>query len=246
MQTVAPTISVITICYNAGHALRHTVASVCSQTYPHVEYIVVDGVSTDRSLETINDYYPLISRIISEPDNGIYDAMNKGLSIASGDYVCFMNAGDSFASRDTLSDALGGITGELPDIIYGETDIVDSEYRYVRHRRLRAPEQLKYESFRHGMVVCHQSFYARRSIAPLYDTQYQFSADVDWCLHILRRAQHIHNTHLTLTHYLEEGTTTRNHCASLRERFRIMRRHYGFIPTLTSHIYFGLRMPFVR
>lgn len=243
MQTTytLPSISVITICYNAGVLLRPTVASVCDQTYPHVEYIVIDGASSDGSLETIADYRPCITTLLSEKDKGIYDAMNKGLALATGDYVCFMNAGDTFASPDTLSQALGVLRSPLPGVVYGETDIVDEDFRFVRHRRLRAPEHLKFNSFKHGMVVCHQSFYALRSLAPMYDTGYRFSADVDWCLRILKQSTHNHNTHLVLTHYMEEGATTRNHHASLKERFRIMSRHYGFLQTCLLHIYFVVR-----
>lgn len=246
MQPTSPSISVITVSYNAGTHLRATVRSVCSQTYPHIEYIIVDGGSDDGSLDGIQELLPHSSRLISEPDKGIYDAMNKGLKIATGDYVCFMNAGDRFASEETLTLALSPLTPPLPDVIYGDTDIVDADFRFVRRRRLRAPEELSFGSFKHGMVVCHQSFYARRSIAPMYDTRYRFSADVDWCLRILRHAKLTYNTHTTLTHYMEEGATTRNHRASLRERFEIMAKHYGLLRTLAYHLFFVLRAPLLK
>lgn len=236
-----PSISVITICYNAGALLLHTVESVCSQSYPHIEYIVIDGASSDGSLDTIAAYRDRIHQLISEPDKGIYDAMNKGLMLATGDYVCFMNAGDAFASSDTLSLALSHISTPYPHVIYGETDIVDGAYRFVRHRRLHAPERLTAGSFKYGMIVCHQSFYALRSIAPKYDTRYRFSADVDWCIKILKLSKHTHNTHTILTHYLEEGATTHNHRASLKERFCIMAKHYGWLQTSLLHLYFVIR-----
>ena len=243
MQTgvYQPTISVITICYNAGAHLRLTVASVCTQDYPNIEYIIIDGASTDGSLDTICEYRDRISKIVSEKDKGIYDAMNKGLHLATGEYICYMNAGDTFYSPDTLSKAFGSIGTTRPDVIYGQTDIVDSQFRFVRHRRLEAPHKLTYKSFKHGMVVCHQSFYARRALAPDFDLSYRFSADVDWCIKILKRSKHNHYTGLTLTNYLEEGATTKNRMKSLKERYAIMSKHYGMIQTFFLHLYFVVR-----
>ncbi|MDO5035703.1 MAG: glycosyltransferase family 2 protein [Porphyromonas sp.] len=241
-------ISIITICFNCKEQLRRTIASVSSQTYPEVEYIVVDGGSTDGSLQIIEEAHQagIVTRYISEPDHGIYDAMNKGLRMATMDYLCFMNAGDTFHSPETLSKALGAISpNSYPTVIYGETNLVDHEGQFIKRRELRAPKKLTASSFRKGMLVCHQSFYALRSRAPLYDESYRFSADYDWCLKILEQPGcTTHNTQLVLTDYLHEGLTTQNRWVSLKERFEIMKRHYGILPTLLSHLYFLLRYPF--
>ena len=240
---LTPKFSVITVCYNAQATLEDTIQSVIAQTYHHVEYIIVDGASKDRTLSIINRYRDRIATVVSEPDKGLYDAMNKGLRLATGDYVCFLNAGDSFHEDDTLQQMVHTLREltELPDVLYGETELVDAEGHFVRMRRLQAPEHLTWRSFRHGMLVCHQAFFAKRTLAEPYDLSYRFSADFDWCIRIMKKSKVLHNTHLTLIDYLEEGMTTRNHKASLHERFRIMARHYGWLSTVAHHAWFVVR-----
>ena len=239
---LTPKFSVITVTYNAATVLEDTIQSVISQTYHHVEYIIVDGGSTDGTLDIIGHYRDRIATVVSEPDKGLYDAMNKGMHLATGDYLCFLNAGDSFHEDDTLQSIAHSLTGSaLPDVIYGQTALVDNEGHFVRMRRLSAPERLDWKSFRQGMLVCHQAFFAKRTLAEPYDLRYRFSADFDWCIRVMKRAQTLHNTHLTLIDYLEEGMTTRNRRASLRERFRIMVKHYGWASTVLHHAWFVVR-----
>lgn len=101
MHSVHPTpkFSVITVTYNAEKVLEDTIQSVIAQTYHHVEYIIVDGASKDGTLSIIDRYRPRIHTVVSEPDKGLYDAMNKGIALASGDYLCFLNAGDCISRR---------------------------------------------------------------------------------------------------------------------------------------------------
>ena len=168
--------------------------------------------------------------------------MNKGIALATGDYLCFLNAGDSFHEDDTLQKMVHSINGnELPDILYGETALVDTERHFLRMRRLSAPETLNWKSFKQGMLVCHQAFFPRHTLIEPYDLQYRFSADFDWCIRIMKKARTFHNTHLILIDYLAEGMTTQNHKASLLERFRIMTRHYGLLSTLAHHAWFVVR-----
>ncbi|MDO5016974.1 MAG: glycosyltransferase family 2 protein [Porphyromonas sp.] len=239
-------ISVITVCYNAEKELPVTLRSVSEQDYPYIEYIVVDGDSRDGTMELLHQHQSNIDVLISEKDTGIYDAMNKGIRAATGDYLCFMNAGDTFHAPDTLSRVFERVGERQPDVLYGETVIVDDQRRFVRNRRLRAPQSLTKRSFLSGMMVCHQSFYAKRSVAPLYDLRYRFSSDYDWCLNILDRTSDTFNTDLILTDYLSEGATTRHHRASLKERFRIMRKHFGWLPTLWSHLKIAVRLIYLR
>lgn len=240
---VHPKFSIITVTYNAGAVLEDTIQSVITQTYRNVEYIIVDGGSKDHTLDIINRYREHIHTLVSEPDKGLYDAMNKGIRLATGDYLCFLNAGDELHEDDTLQLMVHSITGtELPDVLYGETAIVDEEGHFLRMRRLSAPEDLNWKSFKDGMLVCHQAFFPRRALAEPYDLRYRFSADFDWCIRIMKKSHTLHNTHLTLIDYLNEGMTTRNHRASLHERFRIMCRHYGYLSTLARHAWFALRL----
>lgn len=239
-----PKFSIITVTYNAAAVIEDTLQSVITQTYKNIEYIIVDGASTDRTMEIIGRYRKHIHTVVSEPDRGLYDAMNKGIRLATGDYVCFLNAGDELHEDDTLQlivHSLTGLTG-LPDVIYGRTAIVDEEGHFLRMRRLEPPENLTWHSFRQGMLVCHQAFFARRDHAVPYDLRYRFSADFDWCIRVMKQSAVLHNTRLTLIDYLNEGMTTRNHRASLIERFRIMCRHYGYVQTILLHLKFALRL----
>lgn len=238
-----PKFSIITVTYNAAQVLEDTIQSVITQTYKGVEYIIIDGGSKDGTLDIINRYKTHIHTVISEPDKGLYDAMNKGIRVATGNYICFLNAGDALHEDDTLLLMVHSITGEvLPDVLYGETQLVDEEGHFVRMRRLSAPEQLTWKSFQKGMLVCHQAFFARRELVEPYDLHYRFSADFDWCIRIMKKSHNLHNTHLTLIDYLNEGMTTRNHKASLKERFHIMCKHYGYVSTVLHHIGFVFRL----
>ena len=157
---LTPKFSIITVTYNAEAVLEDTILSVISQTYHHIEYIIIDGASKDRTLSIAERYRDRITQIVSEPDKGLYDAMNKGINLATGDYLCFLNAGDSFHEDDTLQQMVHTLgIGELPDVIYGETALVNKERHFLRMRRLSAPEVLTWKSFKQGMLVCHQAFF---------------------------------------------------------------------------------------
>lgn len=138
-----PKFSIITVTFNAGKVLEKTIQSVISQTYRNVEYILVDGKSKDNTLSIADTYKERIHSLISEPDKGLYDAMNKGIRLATGDYLCFLNAGDKFHDKDTLQRMVDSLKeGELPDVLYGETAIVDESGNFLHMRRLSTPEDL--------------------------------------------------------------------------------------------------------
>ena len=253
--------SVITITYNAESVLQRTLDSVRAQTYEDLEHLVIDGASTDGTLAMAESYKSLSDAsdighkviIRSEPDDGIYDAMTKGLTQASGDYIVFMNAGDSFPHSDTLEQVahrchLNELPSDsLPAVLYGHTDIVDGDGHFLHLRRLQPPQKLTWRSFRHGMLVCHQAFYARTDIAKnlQYDTRYKYSADVDWCIRVMKEADRLalplQNIDMVVANYTEEGTTTRHHRESLRERYRVMAHHYGQVSTFLMHGWFAVR-----
>ena len=238
-----PRFSIITVTYNAEKVIEETIQSVITQTYKNYEYIIIDGASKDNTLSVIDKYKDMISNVVSEPDKGLYDAMNKGIAAATGDYLCFLNAGDSFHEDDTLQLMVHSINdNELPDVLYGETAIVNKEGHFLHMRRLQTPEKLTWKSFKQGMLVCHQAFFAKRSLAEPFNLSYRFSADFDWCIRVMKKAKTLHNTHITVIDYLDEGLTTQNHKASLKERFRIMAKHYGWISTVAYHIWFVIRL----
>ena len=243
--------TIITCTYDASKYIDRTLESVRGQSYPHIEHFIIDGVSKDDTVKKAQTYaydshYPVIVK--SEPDKGLYDAMNKGIQLAKGNYIIFLNAGDVFHEEDTLTCIAEQLKGKpLPGVIYGDTDIVDEEGNFIRKRRLTPPEKLSWKSFKQGMLVCHQSFYARTDIAKQvpYNLIYKYSADVDWCIRIMKEAEkqglELWNTHKTLCSYLEGGMTEKSHRASLKERFMVMSDHYGMLTTILQHLWFVVR-----
>ena len=151
-----PVISIITVCYNAEKEIVATLKSVKEQTFKGYEYIIIDGASKDNTLKVVVDSGVEPTHLVSEKDNGIYDAMNKALFIAKGEYLMFLNAGDSLYSPNTLQHIADVAQKENPDVIYGDTAIVDADRKYLRPRKLRPPKQLTRNSFKNGMLVCHQ------------------------------------------------------------------------------------------
>lgn len=250
-------ITVATVTYNAEKLIERTINSVEQQTYEHVEHLIVDGNSQDDTLERIHHYQERNSNAevrheiacLSEPDEGLYDAMNKAIDMATGNYIIFLNAGDRFHTPHTLEDIAkaASTTQKLPAVIYGDTNLVDNDGNFLRKRRLTPPEHLNWKSFKQGMLVCHQAFFAHMDLVRKfhYDRQYRFSADFDWCIRIMREAARqklpLTNARIIVSDYLSEGLTTRNHKASLRERFWIMSHHYGFISTSFYHLWFIIR-----
>jgi len=243
MTQHAPVFSVITVTYNASRWLESTILSVLNQSYPQIEYLIIDGGSTDGTVDIIKQYEAGLAYWISEPDKGLYDAMNKGLQQATGDYVWFINAGDTIYTADTVQKIVNSLKKKvsLPDIIYGDTMMVDARGRSLGLRRLRPPKKLTWKSFKMGMLVCHQSFIAKREIVPAYDVTYKLVSDYDWTIQSLKNAKDTHDTHLVLTNFLEAGLSSVNRKVSLQERYEIMAKYYGAIPTFFRHIWFAMR-----
>jgi len=228
-----PKLSVITVVYNNVKDIETTMLSVLNQTYSNIEYIVIDGLSTDGTLREIKKYWHKI-KLISEKDEGIYDAMNKGLSIATGDYVLFMNSGDEIYAPDTVAKVFAA--ADDVDIYYGETEMIDAGGQSLGQRRHKAPNNFTWRSFKYGMSVSHQAIYIRRSLTEPYDGKYQLSADIDWILKAAKKARKIVQVDGYVAKYLVGGMSKQKHKQSLQERFDIMKRYYGLMPTLFNHL----------
>ncbi|MBX3101800.1 MAG: glycosyltransferase [Bacteroidetes bacterium] len=240
----SPLVSIITVTYRAQEVLPLTLESVASQTLAGIEHILVDGASPDNTPGQIAAYaaqapYPV--RWVSEKDQGLYDAMNKGLAMAGGEWVCFMNAGDCFYTSDTLAQALDQAT-DTTDVLYGHTMMVDAQGRELglrSHKKL--PSSLHWRHFRQGMVVGHQALLVRRRIAQTYDLQYRYSGDIDWSIRTLKQAREIRHTGLIIDRFLEGGVSHTRRKEALKERWHIIRRHYGWLTALWVHLGIGLR-----
>lgn len=225
-------LSIITITFNAEATLERTIESIENQDFKDIEYIIVDGRSTDGTMDIVHRHEAIVNKWVSEPDKGLYDAMNKGLRMATGDYVWFINAGDEIAEPSTVSRFINTDA----DIIYGDTVMTDMNGNVIGNRRLTPPEKLDWKSFKDGMLVSHQAFVARRSLCGEYDLNFRFSADFDWCIRIMKKSSEIENSHMTLARFLDGGITKQNIIPGLRERFRIMMHHYGLLSTVMHHI----------
>lgn len=245
MQNQFPVFSIITVVYNGEKLLPGTMDSVLRQTYPHIEYIVVDGASKDQTVQIIESYSRKMPNLrwISEKDRGLYDAMNKGLAMATGDFVQFLNGGDHLHADDTI-ERLAALVSAQTDVLYGETLLVDDERKpagamsELSTRKL--PKQLRWLDYLGGMLVVHQSFIPRRNIAPAY-MENNLCADFDWCIRILKNSRENVHSSLVITDYLMGGMSKQRHRQSLKDRFFVMRTHFGLARTLLAHAWIVLR-----
>lgn len=235
-----PKISIITIVYNNVRDIEYTISSVIKQTYKNIEYIIIDGASNDGTIDIINKYHDQVDVFVSEKDKGIYDAMNKGLGKASGDYVLFLNSGDELYDKQTIQCVVD--SGNDADIIYGETKLVDEHRNIIGTRRHKVPENFNWKSFKYGMNICHQSIYVKRAIAEPYDIQYKLSADIDWVIRAAKKAKSAQNVHSFVTKYLVGGMSKQRHKQSLQERYTIFKKHYGTLPNWINHGVIALRL----
>lgn len=181
-------VTVITVCYNSAATLADALASVASQSWPHVEHIIVDGASTDGTLALIESSKDGVAKVVSEPDAGIYDAMNKGLHLASGDMVGFLNADDVFAHENVIADIVNTFTREAADVVYGDLDYVSSRNPARVIRSWRSGDFSRAQLCM-GWMPPHPTFYIRRSLVDRiggFDVSYRIAADYDFMLRYLR------------------------------------------------------------
>lgn len=234
-----PLLTVITIVYNNIKHIERTMLSVLNQTYTPIEYIVIDGASTDGTVDIINTYKDKISLFISEKDKGIYHAMNKGLALAKGDYVLFMNSGDEIYAPTTVKNLL---QPPYVDIYYGETEMINENLQSLGQRRHKAPDNINVSSFKYGMPVSHQAIYVRTNLASPFNLKYYLSADIDWLLNILQKTKTCCKSKNYVAKYMVGGISKTKHWQSLKERFIIMKTYYGLWHTLYYHSIIALNL----
>ena len=235
-----PKLTVITVIFNNVRDIERTIKSVVGQTFKDIEYLIVDGASTDGTLEIITRYRDKISKMISERDGGIYFAMNKGLALATGDFVLFMNSGDEIYDAKTVERVFSVATDA--DIYYGETEMYNDSWQSLGCRRHRVPDKFNWRSFKYGMSVSHQAIYIRKSIISPYDTSYKYSADIDWIIRAAKKAKKIAKVDGYVAKYLVGGISKKKHRESLIERYKIFRKYYGFVPNIFNHFIIALNL----
>jgi glycosyltransferase involved in cell wall biosynthesis len=191
-NTQFPLITIITVNYNNADALEKTIGSVIRQNYHHIEYVVVDGASTDNSVDIIKKYEKYIAVWKSEKDTGIYNAMNKGISLATGDWICFLNSGDIFPDNEIVGKIAEEIIqdNENQDIVYGDIFIQKGDGT-LKEKTAKEPCNL------HRMFFCHQSAFVKTDILRkyLFDERYKLSADFKFfkqCYYDGRKFKHLH------------------------------------------------------
>lgn len=182
-------VSIITVCFNIAETIEDTIKSVLSQDYKNIEYIVVDGGSTDGTLEKINNYRHKIAKVISEPDKGIYDAMNKGLKASTGDILATLNGDDVYADRTAVSQIAEFIQDNSLDAAYGDLIYVDRhDSRHVK--RFWQPGQYKKGAFCHGWVIPHPTFFCRKEIFErfgYFNDNLRIAADFELMLRLIEK-----------------------------------------------------------
>jgi glycosyltransferase involved in cell wall biosynthesis len=231
-------LSIITITYNAEQFLERTIQSILAQTDQDFEYIIIDGKSKDGTLQIAEKYKNRVNQLISEPDKGLYDAMNKGLKTATGDFVWFMNAGDEINDKETVSRIAQSVT-EQTDVLYADTYFVNNEGKIEGLRSEitphRLPKNLTWQDMKLGMLVCHQAFIARKSIAPLF-MENNLSADIDWEIECLKRAREVTYLDFVVAKYLIGGISNKQLKRSLLDRYEVLKKHFGLLGAITAHV----------
>jgi len=232
------TLSIISIAFNNYAGLRNTLEIFEKYSFKNdIEIVIVDGGSNDETPNYLK-HQTLTSNWVSEPDKGIYDAMNKGLKMATGKYVWFLNSGDYAYNSYSVESVLSNLE-KNPDVIYGETMLVKVDGSEIGTRSTQTtrklPTHLDWKSFKMGMSVGHQAFIIKRELAQMYNTAYTHVADIDWIIENLKQSKTIINTNITIACFTVDGHSTKHRKASNRERFKVLQKHYGVLQNLWNH-----------
>ena len=219
-QTVdVPLVSVVTVVRNAVDSLESTIQSVINQTYKNIEYIIIDGQSTDGTLDMIKKYGGVIGHWASEPDDGIYDAMNKGISVAKGDWIIFMNAGDGFYDKYAIEQVIP-LCMDNVDIIYGRCEIrLDPQHKWILECR-----ELK--DLWKGIICSHQSLLVRTAILKRmkFSTKYKMASDYDFLVRASQEGCRLINTRNIISFVAAYGLSDTNRIAATRECWEISKK----------------------
>lgn len=227
MKKQYPKISIITASYNQGHRIEETFKNVQLQKYPNLEYIVIDGASTDNTIDVIKEYKDLISYWISEPDTGVYNAMNKGIAKATGDYIYFLNIGDSFYSSGVLL-KVGEFACKFKDadLLYG-----DAWLRYSSGKIEKRASNYISKLNLYQKMICHQTLFAKRKLFIEnggFDEQYKIKADYDWMLRNLFKGATHKYLNFDICYYEVEGMSAFGYSKiSVFESPKIVEKYYS-------------------
>jgi len=229
--TYLPLITVITVVYNGAKYLEETILSVINQTYPNVEYIIIDGGSTDDTPDIIKKYEDYIDYWVSEKDKGIYDAMNKGIDLANGEWINFMNAGDKFSNYSTIINTYLNINMNF-DVIYSDVEIDFGKFTVVK-------KPLTLERMDLGMTFHHQSCFVKTHLMKQYkfDTTYKLVADYNFLYTLYQSGNVFYYFNKPISKVIPDGYADKQRLKVLKEYYRIQSSKNKFF----SSIYFVYR-----
>lgn len=245
-QVIMTKLSVITVCYNSEESMAQTMESVLSQTYKEIEYLIIDGMSTDSTLDIVRSYQKKYDniRLISEKDTGIYNAMNKGAFYATGEYVFYLNSGDVFPDITTVQQVMAQIEKTGPDLIYGDIDV---DYKTHKQRILYAGhKRLKKLWIALGITVCHQSVFVKTSLVKLrgFDESYKLWADQEWLMYVMEQKATVDTIEIPVCIYDGFGASSSavNLELVFQESDRITKKYAPVIYYITKPLKWCLRI----
>lgn len=217
-----PLITVITVTYNCVSSIEGTMLSVLSQTYPDIEYIIIDGKSTDGTMDIVSKYKDRLATCISEPDKGIFDAMNKGIDHAKGRWIIFMNAGDKFVSETTIAEAFSHPIPENTGFVFGNIQTLQGDLNLT---------PFVYSKKRYtGMGICHQSIFVRADLAKQikFDLNYKYAADYNMMRKIHSMGYGFVDVKIPICLFDLSGLTSRHRLDQINECCKICDAKYSF------------------
>jgi len=229
-----PLISVVTVVYNGEKYLEQTINSVLDQGYDNVEYIIIDGESTDETLEIIKKYEDKIDYWVSEPDGGIYDAMNKGISLASGEYIGFLNA-DDWYPENSMELVMNASIKSKPDYIFGDMNLYNENVLIKK----RKPYKYKY-----GTPIGHQAFFSKTSLMKEnpFNITYKMAADFDFMIKLMKTNHSCVQVNKNLANFRITGVSSRSNLD--QECFMIYKEHFGLFKAIIFYVR-NTKQPFI-
>lgn len=226
-ENIQPLVSIVTVCLNSGATIRKTLESVCQQSYLEIEHIIIDGVSTDNTLQIVEEFGENVSCVISEKDNGIYDAMNKGLRATTGDIVYFLNSDDSLCDPDVLMHVVSEFRRDPGiELLYGNAIIVTKDGSYQRKFNWLTRRNLIYS------YLCHQAVFTKKSVFDSvgdFDLSYRIASDFDWLLRVFNAGVRISYTNKDVVNFWGDGQHMLDESFSKNERMKVKLKYKNYI-----------------
>ncbi|EPJ48856.1 MAG: hypothetical protein OFPI_27280 [Osedax symbiont Rs2] len=238
-------VSIITVCYNSASTIEDTLKSVQSQTYHDIEYIVIDGSSIDATNDIIDSFSSIVHVHVSEPDDGLYDAMNKGIQLASGDIIGILNSDDVFASENSVQQLISGFVSPDVDAVYSDLVYV-SKNNLNKITRLYSSRIFKNPLIRLGIMLPHPTFYVKNSAYKkygLYKTEYPIAADFELITRFICQGIKINRVNQITVKMREGGLSSGGLASRIQQNYEIVRacRENG----ISTNIFFVmLKLPY--